>query len=217
LRHGLPGGQQRGIAQGGVDTGLVGDHAELALAQQRHGGHRDAAGLDHRQPAGGQHGVVGSAQQHAAAGGQLPLFGNHVRDAIDPIAQLLIGPADAGPAQRKALAASRAHMGIEQGVGGVEPIGVAQAVRRREQVGPLGQGRQAFAAKGVLVAAGAQRDHGRAAQALGAPDFAPAACHSGATRRRLPSCDIRTPGSSSASRSQSWQVTCLCFWSSPSQ
>ena len=40
---------------------------------------------------------------------------------------------------------------------------------------------------------------------------------SGASRRRLPSIERRTPGSSSASRSQRRQVTCLCIWSRPSQ
>ena len=41
--------------------------------------------------------------------------------------------------------------------------------------------------------------------------------HKGATSRRLPSMLRGTPGPSSASRSQSLQVTCLCIWSSPSQ
>jgi len=39
----------------------------------------------------------------------------------------------------------------------------------------------------------------------------------GATRRRLPSDEKRMPGSCRPVRSHSWQVTCLCFWSSPSQ
>ena len=41
--------------------------------------------------------------------------------------------------------------------------------------------------------------------------------HTDGTRRRFPSLVLWMPGSSSALRSQSWQVTCWCFWSSASQ
>ena len=42
-------------------------------------------------------------------------------------------------------------------------------------------------------------------------------CQGGAVSRRRPSRERATPGASRSSRSQSWQVTCLCTWSSPSQ
>ena len=44
----------------------------------------------------------------------------------------------------------------------------------------------------------------------------PGGCQPGAVRRRLPSVERRSPAAA-GSLSQSWQVTCLCFWSSPSQ
>ena len=40
---------------------------------------------------------------------------------------------------------------------------------------------------------------------------------SGGVKRRLPSFDRGRSEPSKSSRSQSWQVTCLCIWSSPSQ
>jgi hypothetical protein len=64
-------GAQAVGAQHGVDLRLVGDGAQLARAQQRHGRHGDQAGLHHRQHAGRHHGRVRAAQQHAVAGFQL--------------------------------------------------------------------------------------------------------------------------------------------------
>jgi hypothetical protein len=61
---------------------LVEDGAEFLRAQQRHGGHRDQAGLHRAQP-GQRHGHrVAAAQQHAVAGHQAQVHGEHVGDAV---------------------------------------------------------------------------------------------------------------------------------------
>ena len=76
------------IAQRERDPRLVDDDRELARAQQRHGGDRDAARLEHGEPAGGQHRVVGRAQQHAVAGHQAEVVAQHVGDAVRLLQQL---------------------------------------------------------------------------------------------------------------------------------
>jgi hypothetical protein len=62
--------QQRAVAERQRGLGLVDDVAEFAGAQQRHGGHRHHAGLDHRQPGQRHADRIATAQQHPVAGHQ---------------------------------------------------------------------------------------------------------------------------------------------------
>ena len=83
-------------------------------------------------------------------------------------------------------------------------IRVNDAVWRVEQQRPLLGRRQTVSCEAVLVTRATKL--GLAGHARGhcddpVPRLAGASFHSGATRRRLPSCDNRMPGSSSASRS----------------
>ena len=50
------------VAQRQRDFRLVDDPGQFAGAQQRHGANGNGAGLDHAEPAGGEHGRVGGAE-----------------------------------------------------------------------------------------------------------------------------------------------------------
>ena len=59
--------------------GLLDDRVELAGAQRGHRGDDDAAGLEDAEPGGDGPRVVGRAQQHAVAGHQPEVLGQHLR------------------------------------------------------------------------------------------------------------------------------------------
>ena len=103
--------------------------------------------------------------------------------------------------RRHAPAAARgdARGRARRGAAGLDPAS-HRAVRPHDGIVPAGADwRAAFAQDWVRALVGGSYSH------------------AGATRRRLPSRARLRPGSSSATRSQSLQVTCLCFWSSASQ
>ena len=56
------------IAERQRNFGFLDDHGKFARAQQRHGADGDGAGLDHAEPAGGEHRCVGGTQQYSVAG-----------------------------------------------------------------------------------------------------------------------------------------------------
>jgi hypothetical protein len=87
--------QQPGVAERELRLRLVDDVRELARAQQRHGGHRDAARLDHRQPGERQADRVAATQQNAVAGLQAEVFHQHAADAIDAVAHVVVRERDA--------------------------------------------------------------------------------------------------------------------------
>ena len=103
-------GAQAVRAQHRIDAGLVDDLGQFARAQQRHGRHRDAAGLDHREDAGGHGRIVRAAQQHAVAADQAEVAPQHVGDAVDArvqlgVAQGLVFAVDARCARRRPVPA----------------------------------------------------------------------------------------------------------------
>jgi hypothetical protein len=78
-----PSRQQGHVAHGQRGARLVDDLVQLHGAQQRHGGHRDQAGLDHAQPGQRHADGVAAAQQHAVAGLELEVLDQHLGDAVD--------------------------------------------------------------------------------------------------------------------------------------
>ncbi len=93
--------EQFDVAQGGSRLCLVDDVAKLTCAQQRHRGHGDHAGLDHRQPRERHRNRVATAQQHSAAGHELHVFDEHAADAIHAVTHIVVAERDAaGPQQR---------------------------------------------------------------------------------------------------------------------
>ena len=76
----------RAIGQREADLRLVGDVGQLAHAQQRHGGDRHAAGLEHGEPAGRHHRIVRAAQQHAVARHDAEIVHQNVSDPVRGLA-----------------------------------------------------------------------------------------------------------------------------------
>jgi hypothetical protein len=93
---------------------LVDDVAQLARAQQRHGGHGHQPGLDDRQPGEGQPDRVAAAQQHAVAGHQAQVVDQHAGDAVDAVAHVGIGERDARRAQQRPVGPALLRRLVEQ-------------------------------------------------------------------------------------------------------
>ena len=144
-------------AQHGVDLGLGENGRQLARAQQRHGGHGDAAGLQHGQQAGGHHGRIRAAQQHAVAGDQAQVGAQHVGDAVDVPRQLGVAPALAIGKDGDALAAAIGHGRIEQGGDAVETRRIIQLGQVKAQLWPERARRQVRARKVVMGRGGGTR------------------------------------------------------------
>jgi hypothetical protein len=144
-------------AQHRIDVRLVGDGGQFARAQQRHGGQRDAAGLDHAQDAGRHHRTVRAAQQHAAAGGQPEIVAQHVGNAVDLRQQLGVGEAFARADQRGARAPAARDGVIEQRARAVQALRVLQLGQVEQEVRPGARRRQVRTREAIGVAGGAQR------------------------------------------------------------
>ena len=145
---------QRGVAQRVADLANVDDGLQLFGAQQRHGGHGDAAGLHHRKPASREHGVVGRAQQHAVAGHQAHVLHQHVGDAVRLVAQVGVGPGQTGRADADAVAMAARNVLVQQFGGAVEALGELQFGQIEHEFRLLIGGRQVVAGKGVNVGGG---------------------------------------------------------------
>ena len=70
------------VAQRQRDLGFLDDQGKLSRAQKRHGADGDGAGLDHAEPASGEHRRVGGAQQHPVARDHAQILGEHLGDAV---------------------------------------------------------------------------------------------------------------------------------------
>jgi hypothetical protein len=71
-------------------AGALKDVPELACPQQRHGRHRDGAGLHHRQPGQRHADRVAATQQHAVAGSYAQVLDQHAADAVDAVTRFLV-------------------------------------------------------------------------------------------------------------------------------
>jgi hypothetical protein len=88
--------EQPTVAQRGHGARLLDDLAKLLRAQQRHRRHRDQPGLHHREPRERHRHRVAAAQQHAVAGHEPEVFGQHLRDAVDLDRRLVVRERAAG-------------------------------------------------------------------------------------------------------------------------
>ncbi len=97
-----------------MHVGPLDDLRQFAPAEQRHGGHRDASRLEHREPARHQHGLIGRAQQDPAARDQAEFLDQHMRNAIGGLEQPAIGPRSAGMMERDAFPLTCFDPDVEQ-------------------------------------------------------------------------------------------------------
>ena len=123
------------------------DLRQLLGAQQRHAAHRDAAGLDHGEPAGREHRRVGAAQQHAVAGHQAQVLDQHAGDAVGLRLQFGIGPAHAVALHAQAIALPARDPAVEQLARAVELLGELQVGRSNRNSGHCSRGGRWSAAK----------------------------------------------------------------------
>ena len=101
LRQCIEFSRQPRIAQREIDLRLGDDMTELARAHERHSRDSNPSGLDHGEPASGEHRRVGRAQQHAVAWHQPQILHQHAGNTVRPLQQLVVAPqfihrADAG-------------------------------------------------------------------------------------------------------------------------
>ncbi len=105
---------------------LVDDELELARAEEGHRRHHHAPRLEHGEPARREHRRVRAAQEHAVPRHDPQLVNEHVGDPVRLLRELGVRPAPARKADCHALAASLAHVPVEQRVHAVELLGVRQ-------------------------------------------------------------------------------------------
>ena len=118
---------QAHVAERVLDLRLLHHEAQLARTIERHRRHRDAAGLEHGEPARCQHRRVRRTQQHAVARlerrDRRPArarFGWRFRRSA-------VGPARRRARGCSAAAAARRDVPVEQTGGGVEPLRIVAA------------------------------------------------------------------------------------------
>ena len=156
-------GQPR-VAQCVGDLRLVDDGLQLPLTQQRHGAHRDAAGLDHTEPAGRHHRRVGAAQQHAVARHQAQLVHQHAGNAVGAGLQVGVGPAHrlalVQALHAQAAAGALRHRAVQQFGGHVQPLGQMQLGQLEAELRQRLGRRQVVTGEGVDVRAGGHAGSG---------------------------------------------------------
>ena len=128
------------VAQRDGDLGLVDDLRQLAGPQHRHRVHDHRAGLRRRQPARDHRRVVGRPDEHAVAGLHAVVLGERVRQAVGPVGELLVGAPPPVADQRGVVAEALLDQTIGQLDGGVEVLGVVEAVE--QQLGPFVERRE---------------------------------------------------------------------------
>ena len=122
------------VAERQADLGLVDDLRQFAGAQHRHGVDDDGAGLGRRQPAGDHGGVVGRADQHAVAGLDAVVLDKRMRQPVGPVGQFLVGAPAAVADQRGVVAKALFDHAVGQFDGGVEVVGIVEAVELATQL-----------------------------------------------------------------------------------
>ena len=137
------------VAQRQRDLRLVDDGRELARPQQRHGRDSDAAGLEHGEPAGHQHGIIGRAQQDPVARHQPQIVLQHVGDAVGVLEQLAVGPALVRAVERDLFAQATFDRTVEQLNRAVQARRVAQLRQLETQVRPKSARWQVIAREAV--------------------------------------------------------------------
>jgi hypothetical protein len=118
--------EQPTVAQRGHGAGLLDDLAKLLRAQQRHRRHRDQAGLHHREPRERHRHRVAAAQQHAVAGHEPEVFGQHLRDAVDLDGRLRVRERAGRRAQHRLVAEALRIRLVQQFLHEVQLVGQLQ-------------------------------------------------------------------------------------------
>ena len=140
------------VNQSHARLGALDDRGEFAGAQRGHGGHHDAARLEHPEPGGDRPRVVRRAEQDALPGHEAEVLGEHLRDLIRPGPELTVGPGLAvRGAQRGPAGAECLGRNVDEFGGGVEPVRVGELRGGELDRGPQVRGRQVVAGEGVDV------------------------------------------------------------------
>ncbi len=119
---------QRVIAKGNADFGLVDDLDQFTGAQEWHGRDHNAARFDDRHIERNLGRVIARADHHAIACFHAELVGQHIGDLVDHCGEIAIGPAHARRLQCNAVAFAVCKMCIHQFGGGIELFRVAECV-----------------------------------------------------------------------------------------
>ena len=154
--RGVQFGGETVIADGQARPGDPGQRGDLPGPQQGHGGHRDPARLDHREPGSDQPRVVRPTQQHPVARHQPEIFGQHPGGLVGVAEQVAVGPRLGLCPQAGAVRAEPGDGGVQQCLGAVQPVGIAQPAEVEPQVRPLLRGREVVPAEGIDMGGGRQ-------------------------------------------------------------
>ena len=124
------------VAQRVADPGDGADRGELLRPLLGQYGHGDRARLHHGEPAGGEPGGGGAAQQDPVAGDDAQVGGQDMGDPVDPVPQL---PVASRPRRRRLRKAGRSRAeavdgAVEQLGPAVQPVGVAQLGQVEDQL-----------------------------------------------------------------------------------
>ena len=112
---------------------------EFAGAQHRHRVDDDGAGLGRGEPAGDHRGIVGGADQHAVARLDAVILDERAREPVAPVGKLLVGAPAAVADQRDMVAEAALDHAIGELDGGVEALGIVEAVEQEiPAIGPRG-------------------------------------------------------------------------------
>ncbi len=145
------------VAKGEPDFRLRDRIGDFLGAQQRHGRHHHAAGLEYCEISRHHHRAVGTAQQHAVAGHQGELAGEHIGDAVHALRELRIGERFRGRYQARPIAPAGCYPAIEQFAHAVQALGIVQLRQAEQKVRPLRGCRQIVARECVEMR---RRNHG---------------------------------------------------------
>ena len=110
---------------------------QFLRAQERHGGDHHAARLHHRQNAGDHHRIVEAAQQHAVAGHEPAIAGEHIGDAVHALGELRIGQSFGRRDQAGFVALPGRDPAVEQFGDAIEPLRILQLRQREDEFRPL--------------------------------------------------------------------------------
>lgn len=140
------------IAQRMADPGDRTDGGELLGPLLRQDGHGDRARLEHGEPAGGQMGGGGAAQQDPVAGDDPQIGGQDMGDPVDPVLELSVAPRRAvGGAEGGTVGSETGDGGVEEFGGAVQPVRIVQLGETEDQFRPLVLGWQMLSGKAVDV------------------------------------------------------------------
>ena len=126
--------EQPKVAQRERHARLLEDDAKLGRAVERHRGDRNAAGFQHRQPAGNEHRRVRRAQKHAISRTQTVARREGVGDPVHDLEDSRVRPTDAGRHDAAPFAVADFEIAVEQPRRRIDAFGIRHFRKREEQV-----------------------------------------------------------------------------------